>query len=291
MKLILNADDFGLSRPINDAILELGALGSLSSTTVMANMAYADDVSHLLSLRNMGIGLHFNLTEGVPLSESGIVSSLVDGKGGFFTVHEFKKRIRSGLILKDHLLIELESQFAWLEDRIGKKISHFDSHQDINKIPFVQDAVCDFVRSKGLRLGFRAYNKVYCIISGGQPKIFFPKLFEIGKIGGIRYIKELIFRRRRRSLSRYFRMADGMLFHPTHKVLNLVKVLPHIAEPSALEGSFEIMFHPALSIDGLQNTRLLESRVLEYESLKSPQFIEFCGRTTITNFGALRVED
>ncbi len=61
MKLIINADDFGLSPGVNEAILELGKLGTVTSTTVMTNMPYYKDIVKLLSLKNIGIGLHCNL--------------------------------------------------------------------------------------------------------------------------------------------------------------------------------------------------------------------------------------
>jgi predicted glycoside hydrolase/deacetylase ChbG (UPF0249 family) len=37
---IVNADDFGLTQGVNDAVLELAELGALSSTTVMVNRGF-----------------------------------------------------------------------------------------------------------------------------------------------------------------------------------------------------------------------------------------------------------
>ena len=42
MKLIINADDFGLSKSITDGII-VGILGGyITSTTIMSNMDYAE---------------------------------------------------------------------------------------------------------------------------------------------------------------------------------------------------------------------------------------------------------
>lgn len=40
MKLIINADDFGMTKSVNKAVAELAQLGTLTSTTVMVNMPY-----------------------------------------------------------------------------------------------------------------------------------------------------------------------------------------------------------------------------------------------------------
>lgn len=41
MKLIINADDFGLSKSISDGIIERIIDGYITSTSIMVNMAYA----------------------------------------------------------------------------------------------------------------------------------------------------------------------------------------------------------------------------------------------------------
>lgn len=43
MKLIINADDFGLSKGINKGIIEAYQAGLISSTTIMINMPYAEE--------------------------------------------------------------------------------------------------------------------------------------------------------------------------------------------------------------------------------------------------------
>ncbi len=43
MKLIINADDYGMSDTVNDAIIKGYQNGILSSTCIMANMPAFDD--------------------------------------------------------------------------------------------------------------------------------------------------------------------------------------------------------------------------------------------------------
>lgn len=69
MRVIVNADDFGLSPAINYGIIEAHRHGVVTSTTAMMN---ANAIEHAASLSadfpGLGIGLHFVLSFGVPLT-------------------------------------------------------------------------------------------------------------------------------------------------------------------------------------------------------------------------------
>ncbi len=62
--LIVNADDFGASRGINRAILELHELGVVTSASLMMKMPAADDAVRLAKASpTLGVGLHVTLTD------------------------------------------------------------------------------------------------------------------------------------------------------------------------------------------------------------------------------------
>jgi len=69
-RIIINADDFGISRPINRAILDAFERRLISSATIMANMPGFDDACRLIHEHGLRqrIGLHLNFTSGTPLS-------------------------------------------------------------------------------------------------------------------------------------------------------------------------------------------------------------------------------
>jgi predicted glycoside hydrolase/deacetylase ChbG (UPF0249 family) len=68
-QLIVNADDFGLSPGVNRGILEAHEKRIVTSTSLMANTPGFDDAVRLArSAPDLGVGFHFNLTYGVPLS-------------------------------------------------------------------------------------------------------------------------------------------------------------------------------------------------------------------------------
>ena len=71
MKTIINADDFGKTQSINSAICECFANGYITSTTLMVNMPFADEAVKLAKENGFWekVGLHLNLTEGIPMNK------------------------------------------------------------------------------------------------------------------------------------------------------------------------------------------------------------------------------
>jgi predicted glycoside hydrolase/deacetylase ChbG (UPF0249 family) len=66
-RLILNADDFGLTAGVNRAIIELYRAGLLSSATLMAKAAATEEaIKSALSAPSLGVGCHVVLVDGEP---------------------------------------------------------------------------------------------------------------------------------------------------------------------------------------------------------------------------------
>ena len=82
--LILNADDFGFTQGVNDAIFELVEKKALYATNIMMNMPYVEQIVQLMNTPNISIGIHLNITQGHPLMSPNEIPSLVDTKGEFF---------------------------------------------------------------------------------------------------------------------------------------------------------------------------------------------------------------
>src|SRR5437879_13348273 len=86
-RLVVNADDFGLSTGVNRGILEAHAAGVVSSVSVLVNApGWTDALRRLRDLGpapapGLGVGLHLNLTMGRPVSWGG---SLSDARTGRF---------------------------------------------------------------------------------------------------------------------------------------------------------------------------------------------------------------
>lgn len=139
--LIVNADDFGLNASATDGIIESHQAGAVTSTTLMAN---APDCTRAVTLAQahpaLGVGLHFNLTWGQPLSALADVRSLVDAKGTFHTRNAFALRSLAGRISTQEVGCELAAQLARLNE-LGISLTHVDSHQHMHAFGPVFEAV------------------------------------------------------------------------------------------------------------------------------------------------------
>ena len=83
-RLIITADDFGLSPGVNDAVVAAHRAGTLTSASLMANMdGFQHAVDALAGVPGLDVGLHFVLAAGAPVSKPGDVPTmLMDGAAG-----------------------------------------------------------------------------------------------------------------------------------------------------------------------------------------------------------------
>ena len=71
MPLIIHADDFGISESVSKCIAECFAKGWVSETSLMVNMPYADAAVELARRNGFAgkVGMHLNLSQGMPMTE------------------------------------------------------------------------------------------------------------------------------------------------------------------------------------------------------------------------------
>ncbi|WP_047043243.1 carbohydrate deacetylase [Vibrio mexicanus] len=125
MKLILNADDFGLTEAVNLGIVECFKAGVVKATTLMMNQP---GTQHAIELYKQGlipeVGLHFTVTAGKPLSDPKDVPSLVDEDGHFLSKQTL---FNKSDVCVNEVVLELKAQYQAAVDA-GLKINHIDSH-------------------------------------------------------------------------------------------------------------------------------------------------------------------
>jgi predicted glycoside hydrolase/deacetylase ChbG (UPF0249 family) len=149
-RLIVNADDFGLTGGVSRGILRAHREGVVTSTTVLANLPAQPDLDATAAeSAGLGLGLHFNLTWGHPVSPAATVSSLVDGEGRFGRDLTVLQRASP-----DEVRRECEAQIEAFVRRFGRGPTHLDSHHHVHRAPGVMDAVVDVVL--GARLPLRS---------------------------------------------------------------------------------------------------------------------------------------
>src|SRR5574341_727397 len=99
-RLIVNADDFGLSEGINQAVMLGYRQGIITSATLIANGAgFAAAVEMARTVGSLGVGVHLNLTEGEPVSAPSSIPGLVDARGVFtHTVEQLGWKVLRGTL-------------------------------------------------------------------------------------------------------------------------------------------------------------------------------------------------
>ncbi|MCC6173792.1 MAG: ChbG/HpnK family deacetylase [Chloroflexi bacterium] len=133
--LIVNADEFGLTEGINEGIIEVHAHGIVTSTTMVSNF-WAFDHAVALSRKypDLAVGVHLNLTHGMPILPQDRVHTLVDENGYFFRRRPFLQR----LILGQISMIQVYEEFRAQVDKViaaGIEPSHLDSHESVYMYP------------------------------------------------------------------------------------------------------------------------------------------------------------
>ncbi len=147
MKLIVNADDFGLSRGVNLGIIEAFQQGIVRSTTLMANMPAVD---HAIALSKrfpeLAVGIHLCLTCGKPLSDN--VPTLLDDSGCFQPQSTFwdNQSMNPAEIEK-----ELKAQINHLLSQ-GVVISHLDGHHHCHRHALVAPVAQKLANEYGIPL-------------------------------------------------------------------------------------------------------------------------------------------
>lgn len=219
-KRFINADDYCLSENVNEAIIDLAEKRLISSTTVFVNNEKLPIEGEFPKLKNVGIGLHLNLTEGSPVSDKHEVQSLIDKNGVFFSAPVLWLKFMFGLAKRDEIKNEITAQYSKLSGLIVP--SHVDSHKHIHCFPFLGEYI------------------LRCLLELGVKKIRNPyPLFAQNR----RYIFLKIFCKRKKWLNetRFFDFPEGIIS------LHEIDTLDHFI--SYDDRYVEIIAHPSVKND------------------------------------------
>ncbi len=145
----INADDFGLNEHCSKAIAETFEKSLATDTTMMATGAYFDEAVAMAKARGFidQIGIHLNLTEGVPLTEDIKSCPRFVTDGRFNKKYDRTKRLTPEE--KDAIYKELTAQVEKIQ-AAGIAITHADSHHHIHTGIFVAPIVVKVCREHGI---------------------------------------------------------------------------------------------------------------------------------------------
>jgi predicted glycoside hydrolase/deacetylase ChbG (UPF0249 family) len=151
-RLIINADDFGLTPGINRSILELHSAGVLTSATLMATgPAFEDAVAITKAHPTLGVGCHVVLTDGIPASPPETISTLLGPDGRTFrpSLLDFVQALLRGRIREEEIEREAEAQIRKLQ-RAGITVTHVDTHKHSHLFPAVARPLLRVLQRAGI---------------------------------------------------------------------------------------------------------------------------------------------
>lgn len=138
-RLIINADDFGLTSGINRAIAELHRSRVLTSATLMATGPEFDEAVAIARANpSLGVGCHIVLTDGIPVSPPETIPTLLDEDGMSFrhSLANFIRALLRGHISEEEIEREASAQIRKLQNA-GIAITHLDTHKHTHLFPAV----------------------------------------------------------------------------------------------------------------------------------------------------------
>ncbi len=174
-KLIINADDFGLTEGVNRGVIEAHRWGTVSSTTLMVTGPAALQAAALAKENaGLGVGLHLNLTSGKPALPAGKVPSLVGTDGRLPGVAGALLRLSGGWARTRELEAEIAAQ---IEEclKMGIVPTHIDSHHHLHAHPRLRRVIgrlCPRLginRMRGYRLRPRSLEGLAVRAAAGIP--------------------------------------------------------------------------------------------------------------------------
>ena len=138
-RLIVNADDFGLTPGVSAGILAAHRHGIVTSTTMLVNREVAPDTVARARDAGLAIGLHVNLTLGRPLTRG---ASLVE-EGGAFVRDARRAAARAKA---SEVQTEIEAQIERFERMVKQAPTHLDSHHHVGLHAPVRETLLSIAR-------------------------------------------------------------------------------------------------------------------------------------------------
>jgi hopanoid biosynthesis associated protein HpnK len=271
-RLIVNADDFGLTPGINRAIVEAHAKGIVTSSTLMANgRAFKDAVQLTKTAPLLSIGCHVVLIDGEPVLGAKRLTSLSPKGGTGFRdgLKSFAARALTGRLDPGEIEAEATAQIRRLHSA-GIDVSHVDTHKHTHLFPAVLRPLLRAARECGVRAVRNPFGPRKPIKSGDL--VVRPSLWT--RYAEVRILRTLAAKFRDAVSREGFITPDGTLGIVVTGVLDeklfraLAAVIP--------DGTWEFVCHPGYNDDALNlvKTRLRGSRETELRLLTMPEVRE-----------------
>jgi chitin disaccharide deacetylase len=264
-RLIVNADDFGLSRGITDGILRAHHEGIVTSTSLMVNSPASSYAFERLRLApRLGIGVHLNICEGRPILPAREVPSLVTTDGQFHAPRKLIGMLYRCQLSPGQLEAEFRAQIQWAKCR-GIVPTHLDSHHHMHMYP---GAILPFRRAL-LKEGIPRARSLRHRASPCKGMIAGPYAGSLIRRMAVGIYAEII----QRLVLRGICFPDSCVVqHPRFRgKLDLISDGVRAILEGLPDGAYELGCHPGLPETGFSETDTIrERREIELAALTRP---------------------
>ena len=276
-RLIVNADDFGLTSGVNRAIVKAHTEGVVTSATLMATGPVFGEVWELAKQNpKLSIGCHVVLIDGEPVLPSARVPSLTQSGRFRDDLKTFAALAFTGQLDTTEIASKATAQIRTLQ-AAGFCVSHFDTHKHTHIFPRVLSPLLQAAAECGVRAVRNPFGPRLPLRSSEllkRPNLWkrWAELRMLGSFAG-RFHKTV--------------QREGLI--TTHGTLG-IEVTGTLDESlftaiatSVPEGTWELVCHPGYNDSDLQSakTRLRESREVELRVLTLPRAREILTRQEV----------
>jgi predicted glycoside hydrolase/deacetylase ChbG (UPF0249 family) len=286
-RLIINADDFGLTAGVNRAIAEAQDCGVVTSATLMANSRAFEEAANLsratiASGARFSTGCHIVLLDGEPLLPASRVKSLLQ-PGSQNGAAQFRESLNDFLVASFRNKLdpsEIEAEATAQIERIqqaGIHPSHFDTHKHTHMFPAVLRPLLRAASSRNVSAVRNPFGQVWPL-----PLSSLVRTRQVWKrFAQLNLLRRFASQFRREVEAHGLRTTDGSVGVLATGVLDL-NLFSAILD-NLPEGTWEFVCHPGYNDAALDQvrTRLRQSRQQELQLLTSPEAKEVLRRREI----------
>ncbi|CAF3746674.1 unnamed protein product [Rotaria sordida] len=176
MYMIINADDFGYCPKRDKAIIDLFKQKSISSTSLLVNGDNAYQACLYAKQYNLPMGIHFNLTEGRPITKNLLkIKSLININGIMHGKFGLRDELDKGNIEQEHIKYELINQLnKYKELTNGQLPKHIDGHQHIHIHPMIIEIIVQLAKQYEIKYIRTPYDQM--IINNDIDNLFYKNI-------------------------------------------------------------------------------------------------------------------
>lgn len=261
-QLIVNADDLGLSRAVNEGIFQAAKDGCVRSTTALAGApAFQHGLDLLGGLGHVGIGIHLNLTGCWEALEGGTPPGFFQGRPG-----PLLRACLSGRLDLDFAESCMRRQIETFLDT-DRAPTHYDSHHHVHLFPKIGSLAARIAKSYGIEKARLPYET-------------WPAITACPGAWGTRLVVASLARTIARTLeSNGIQTTDRFFGFGLMGNRNYADRLQRIIEIVG-SGTSELMTHPGLDDAGLIDS-YSAGRIEETRALTAPETMHALERSGI----------